>query len=83
LEHVDRSLVFQIEAAFQGTAMRCAVERRNLDESIEDNSVGRPAPQAFVGAVHGQQADRGVLITTARLATTPPRTSGSSASASS
>ena len=29
-----------------------------------DNSVGRPALQAFVGALHGQQADRGVLITT-------------------
>ena len=29
-----------------------------------DNSVGRPAIQAFVGALHGQQADRGVFITT-------------------
>lgn len=29
-----------------------------------ENSVGRPALQAFVGALHGQQADRGVLITT-------------------
>lgn len=29
-----------------------------------DNSVGRPALQAFVGALHGQQADRGVIITT-------------------
>jgi restriction system protein len=29
-----------------------------------DNSVGRPTLQAFVGALHGQQADRGVLITT-------------------
>ena len=30
----------------------------------EDHSVGRPAIQAFVGALHGQQADRGVFITT-------------------
>lgn len=29
-----------------------------------DNAVGRPALQAFVGALHGQQADRGVIITT-------------------
>lgn len=29
-----------------------------------DNLVGRPAIQAFVGALHGQQADRGVFITT-------------------
>ena len=29
-----------------------------------DNSVGRPALQAFVEALHGQQADRGCLITT-------------------
>ena len=30
----------------------------------EGNSVGRPDIQAFVGALHGQQADRGVFITT-------------------
>jgi len=30
----------------------------------QDNAVGRPAIQAFVGALHGQQADRGVFITT-------------------
>ena len=30
----------------------------------EGHSVGRPAIQAFVGALHGQQADRGVFITT-------------------
>lgn len=29
-----------------------------------ENPVGRPAIQAFVGALHGQQADRGVFITT-------------------
>ncbi|WP_210727999.1 restriction endonuclease [Cellulomonas septica] len=29
-----------------------------------DTPVGRPAVQAFVGALHGQQADRGVFITT-------------------
>lgn len=29
-----------------------------------DNSVGRPAMQSFVGALHGQQADRGVFMTT-------------------
>jgi len=29
-----------------------------------ENVVGRPALQAFVGALHGQQADRGVFITT-------------------
>ena len=28
-----------------------------------DNAVGRPAIQAFVGALHGEQADRGVLTT--------------------
>jgi restriction system protein len=30
----------------------------------EGHSVGRPAIQEFVGALHGQQADRGVFITT-------------------
>jgi restriction system protein len=29
-----------------------------------DNTVGRPAIQGFVGALHGQQADQGVFITT-------------------
>ena len=32
-----------------------------------ENSVGRPDIQAFVGALHGQQADRGVFITTSRF----------------
>ena len=32
-----------------------------------DNAVGRPDIQAFVGALHGQQADRGVFITTSRF----------------
>lgn len=32
-----------------------------------DNTVGRPDIQAFVGALHGQQADRGVFITTSRF----------------
>lgn len=31
---------------------------------VPENLVGRPAIQAFVGALHGQQADRGVFITT-------------------
>lgn len=31
-----------------------------------DNPVGRPDIQAFVGALHGVQADRGVFITTSR-----------------
>ena len=29
-----------------------------------DNVVGRPQVQGFVGALHGQQADQGVFITT-------------------
>ncbi|MBM7860750.1 restriction system protein [Lentzea nigeriaca] len=32
-----------------------------------DHPVGRPDIQAFVGALHGQQADRGVFITTSRF----------------
>lgn len=32
-----------------------------------DSSVGRPEIQAFVGALQGAQADRGVFITTARF----------------
>lgn len=32
-----------------------------------ENTVGRPDIQAFVGALHGQQADRGVFITTSRF----------------
>lgn len=32
-----------------------------------DHGVGRPDIQAFVGALHGQQADRGVFITTSRF----------------
>lgn len=32
-----------------------------------DHAVGRPDIQAFVGALHGQQADRGVFITTSRF----------------
>lgn len=30
-------------------------------------TVGRPDIQAFVGALHGQQASRGVFITTSRF----------------
>lgn len=32
-----------------------------------DHSVGRPEIQAFVGALHGAQADRGVFIATSRF----------------
>jgi restriction system protein len=32
-----------------------------------DHSVGRPDIQAFVGALHGAQADRGVFIATSRF----------------
>lgn len=32
-----------------------------------DNTVGRPDIQAFVGALHGAQADRGVFVTTSRF----------------
>ena len=34
-----------------------------------DSTVGRPDIQAFVGALHGMQADRGVFITTSRFIT--------------
>jgi restriction system protein len=34
-----------------------------------DQSVGRPEIQAFVGALHGAQADRGIFITTGRFTT--------------
>lgn len=33
-----------------------------------DASVGRPEAQAFVGALHGNQANQGVFITTGRFA---------------
>ncbi len=33
----------------------------------DDNSVGRPEIQEFVGALHGAQADRGIFITTSRF----------------
>jgi restriction system protein len=32
-----------------------------------DRAIGRPHIQAFVGALHGQQADRGIFITTSRF----------------
>lgn len=32
-----------------------------------DRSIGRPDIQAFVGALHGAQADRGIFITTSRF----------------
>lgn len=34
-----------------------------------DRTVGKPDIQAFVGALHGEQADRGVFITTSRFST--------------
>jgi restriction system protein len=34
-----------------------------------DNAVGRPDIQSFVGALHGQQANQGVFITTGRFST--------------
>lgn len=34
-----------------------------------DNAVGRPDIQSFVGALHGQQADQGVFITSGRFST--------------
>ena len=40
-----------------------------------DRTIGRPTMQAFVGALHGQQADRGVFMATCpfteRRSTTP------------
>lgn len=35
----------------------------------EDRAVGRPDIQAFIGALHGAQADRGIFITTSRFTT--------------
>lgn len=32
-----------------------------------DRPIGRPDIQAFVGALHGAQADRGIFITTSRF----------------
>ena len=32
-----------------------------------DRTVGRPDIEGFVGALHGQQADRGIFITTSRF----------------
>jgi restriction system protein len=32
-----------------------------------DRTVGRPDIQAFVGALHGAQADRGIFVTTSRF----------------
>ena len=46
-----------------------------------ENPVDRPAIQAFVGALHGQQADRGVFITTSTAAK-PSSTRASCANAS-
>jgi restriction system protein len=40
----------------------------------EENTIGRPDIQGFVGALHGAQADRGVFITTSRFSPTPSTT---------
>ena len=40
---------------------RIYVQAKRYDK---DRSIGRPAMQAFVGALQGQQADRGVFMTT-------------------
>lgn len=45
---------------------RIYVQAKRYDR---DRTVGRPAMQAFVGALQGQQADRGVFITTCRFTT--------------
>lgn len=39
-----------------------------------DSSIGRPEIQAFVGALHGNQANQGVFITTARFSSAPAST---------
>ncbi|KGN30314.1 restriction system protein mrr [Knoellia sinensis KCTC 19936] len=43
---------------------RIYVQAKRYDR---DRTVGRPAMQAFVGALQGQQADRGVFMTTCRF----------------
>lgn len=43
---------------------RIYVQAKRYDR---DRTIGRPAMQAFVGALQGQQADRGVFITTCRF----------------
>ena len=45
-------------------AVTLAQYDRQAKRYARDRSIGRPAMQAFVGALHGQQADRGVFMAT-------------------
>jgi restriction system protein len=66
IEHRGRSHDGGIDGVIRQDAL--GVDRVYLQvKRYTDKPVGRPDMQAFVGALHGMQADRGVFITTSRF----------------
>jgi restriction system protein len=66
IEHRGRSHDGGIDGVIRQDAL--GVDRVYLQaKRYTDKAVGRPDMQAFVGALHGVQADRGVFITTSRF----------------
>src|SRR5699024_12683411 len=59
------------DGATDGTVHQDALGLRRIDVQAKryalDASIARPEIQAFVGALHGNQANQGVFITTARF----------------
>jgi restriction system protein len=66
-EHLGRSGDEGIDGVIRQDAL--GLERIYIQAKryAADRAISRPDIQAFVGALHGQQADRGVFITTSRF----------------
>lgn len=66
-EHRGRSGDEGIDGVIRQDPLGLDVVYVQAKRHAPDTTVGRPETQAFVGALHGAQASRGVLITTSRF----------------
>ncbi|AGZ43864.1 restriction endonuclease [Actinoplanes friuliensis] len=66
-EHLGRSGDEGVDGVIRQDALGLDLIYVQAKRYAENRTVGRPDIQAFVGALQGQQADRGVFITTSRF----------------
>jgi restriction system protein len=66
-EHLGRSGDEGIDGVIRQDALGLERIYVQAKRYAADRAISRPDIQAFVGALHGQQADRGVFITTSRF----------------
>jgi restriction system protein len=68
-EHLGRAHDGGIDGVIRQDALGLDLVYVQAKRYALDKTVGRPDMQAFVGALHGVSADRGIFITTGRFST--------------